>query len=164
MTIFINFSVSIRSASYLNAPRDILVTLNRITPNNNQISINFTINFNFTTTSRTLKSLSVKDQNGKEIFYVILPPSSNEIVEVRNNSRYGNRVNIARKLVSDGYTLTIQNMTMADEGEIIGYVLYEQTDDIDSVEYFVERTFVYITVKGKYFLIMRSMQYVKDEA
>ena len=138
--------VSATYASYLNAPRDVTVN---ITPNNNQISINFTINSNNssnTTTSRDLKSLSVKDQNGDEIFYAIL---SNGIVEIRNNSRYGNRVNVVKKSGNDnGYTLVIRNMTIADEGEIIGHVLYEQTDDVDTVEYFVERTVVHITVQG----------------
>ena len=134
------------SASYLNAPRDVTV---KITPNNNQISINFTINYNNssnTTTSRDLKSLSVKDQNGDEIFYAIL---SNGIVEIRNNSRYGNRVNVVKKSGNDnGYTLVIRNITIADKGEIIGHVLYEQTDDVDIVEYFVEQTAVHITVQG----------------
>ena len=40
-------------------------------------------------------------------------------------------------------------MTMADEGEIIGHVLYEQTDDVDTVDYFVERTVVYVSVEGQ---------------
>ena len=139
--------VSTASASYLNAPRHVTVTLNNVTPNNNRISINYTINPNSTTTSRDLKSLSVKDQNGDEIFYAIL---SSGKVEVRNNSRYGNRVDVIKKSGNDGkYTLVIRNMTMADEGEIIGHVLYEQTDDVDTVEYFVERTVVYVSVEGQ---------------
>ena len=88
----------------------------------------------------------MKDQNGDEIFYAIL---SNGIVEIRNNSRYGNRVNVVKKSGNDnGYTLVIRNMTIADEGEIIGHVLYEQTDDVDIVEYFVEQSVVHITVQG----------------
>ena len=88
----------------------------------------------------------MKDQNGDEIFYAIL---SNGIVEIRNNSRYGNRVNVVKKSGNDnGYTLVIRNMTIVDEGEIIGHVLYEQTDDVDIVEYFVEQTAVHITVQG----------------
>ena len=155
--IIASFSVVLTtSASYLNAPRDVTVN---ITPNNNQISINFTINSNNssnTTTSLDLKSLSVKDQNGDEIFYAIL---SNGIVEIRNNSRYGNRVNVVKKSGNDnGYTLVIRNMTIADEGEIIGHVLYEQTDDVDIVKYFVEQTVVHITVQGQrslfYFIIV----------
>ena len=114
-------------------------------PQSNQISINFTINTNFTTSSRDLKTLSAKDQNGDEIFHA--NPSPNPIVEIRNNSRYGNRVSV-KNFGDNVYMLTIRDVTLRDEGEIVGHILYQQTNG-EFVEYFVEQTIVHLTVQGK---------------